>query len=141
MAKVTVSWDDEAKIAIRFEVHAGCVWGDFWEGVQAAYRMMGEVSHTVDLFILPDPGATPPVRALANFRNAQERQPDNFGIVALIGGGMYAELLFSAFSKVYRHLSNDMIFVASLEKARAELAQRRVSGLAPEPGPGGVSTP
>lgn len=136
MAEVTVIWDDETKLAIRFEIHPGCGWTNFWEAVREAYRMMGEVSHTVDLIIMADPGATPPVRALANFKNAQESRPDNCGMVALVGAGMYAEILFNTFARVYRHLSAEMVFVSSLEKARAELAQRRSTCVAqPQEGP------
>jgi hypothetical protein len=124
VAKAVVSWDNEARTALRFDVQAGCEWSDFWEAVHEAYRLMGGVDHQVDLIIHPAPGAAPPVRALANFKMAQDSHPANQGMLAIVGAGMYAEVLVNTFARIYKRLGEEIVFVSSLDKARAALAAR-----------------
>ena len=111
--------------AIRFDVKAGCDWIEFWEAVHEAYRMMRSVTWQVDLIINPEPGATPPVRALMNFKDAEESSPPNRGRLLIVGAGQYAQLLFNTFTRIYKNLSTKMAFTASLESARAEVAARQ----------------
>jgi len=130
VANVLVSWDNEAQTAIRFDLMAGCDWIEFWEAMHEAYRLMESVEHQVDLIINPAPGATPPMRALMNFKRAQESAPANQGRVIIVGVGMYGELLFNTFTRIYSRLAETLTLTSTLEKARAALAER-----APSPAP------
>ena len=124
MEHVSVVWDNAEQTAIRFDLKPECDWVEFWEAVHAAYRMMESVAWQVDLIINPEPGAMPPVRALANFKNAEENSPPNRGRLLIVGAGTYAQLLFNTFTRIYKNLSAKMAFTTSLEAARAEVAAR-----------------
>ena len=86
--------------------------------------MMDSVTWQVDLIINPELGATPPVRALMNFKDAEASSPPNRGRLLIVGAGPYAQLLFNTFTRIYKNLSTKMVFTASLEAARAEVAAR-----------------
>lgn len=128
MTKATICWDNPERTAIRFDVKTGCDWIEFWGAVHEAYHWMEEVDHQVDLIVYPEPGATPPVRAMMHFKDAQESSPLNRGRLVIVGADAFATLLFNTFTRVYRRLGEDMLFVLTLDNARAALAARDGDG-------------
>ncbi len=122
---ITVEWDNEAKTAIRFDIHAGSGWEAFDRAVALGNQMMTGVEHVVDVIINPDEEAPPPPGAMARFKQAQASSPYNRGLIVIVGANLLARLLVTTFSRIYPSLGEEVRFASSLEDARDILARRQ----------------
>jgi hypothetical protein len=119
MPKITVSWDDDAQTAIRWDIPGEVEKPDFHKALQQSQQMMTSQSHTVHIIINPQQGANPPRGAIAMFKNAGETAPPNQGFTVIVGSGdAYPRLLLVTFNRIYKHLSEKIRFVTTLDEAR-----------------------
>ena len=63
--------------------------------------------------------------ALGRFKYAQETMPKNSGTIVVVGGGFFISTLVSAFSRIYKSISDNLMVADSLDDARAKISELR----------------
>lgn len=122
---IDIEWDNDEKTIIRYDYGKNWTWDDFRNAVDTSNKMFAEVEHTVDLIANFEQGTAPPMGALGRFKYAQETMPKNGGTIVVVGGGFFISTLVSAFSRIYKAMSHNLMVADSLDEARAKIAELR----------------
>jgi hypothetical protein len=123
--KVSVSWDNDDKTAIRYDFEQGWTWSDFSAATVDGFALTRSVQHTVDSISYFKPGVELPPNALFQFRKAMANAPKNRGVTVIVGGSLFIKTLVGAFSRIYPQLGQRLLLADSLEQARTLLSARR----------------
>lgn len=122
---IQVGWDNDEKTVIRYDYGKGWTWDDFRNAVDTSNKMFAEVEHTVDLIANFEKGTAPPMGALGRFKYAQDTMPKNGGTIVVVGGGFFISTLVSAFSRIYKGMSDNLMVADSLDDARKRISKLR----------------
>jgi hypothetical protein len=122
-----VYWDDEAHTIIRTEGEGAWTWDEFHRTMDEVIRMMRMVNHRVDLINLRLPGAkTPEGSAMPHFQRAMRTMPANLGLNVQVSTSAFGRLMVALFTRLYgSRPGGRVVMVASLEEARAKIAEDR----------------
>jgi hypothetical protein len=125
---IDVTWDNEAKTVLRYDIGEYWNWDDFPTAVRQAERMRAEVLHPVSLIIAAQDGMRPPLGfPLSSLIDRTLRAaPDSMSIAVFVGNDHFRNTM----TFICRHLADNdgiatrLFVTATLEKARTIIAQR-----------------
>jgi hypothetical protein len=119
---VDVDWDDERKIAIRFELSGRWTWDEFYPAYDKAHTLMDTVDYPVALIFHPDRIAAVhyPSDMASNTRTLDKHRHPRMGLSLTVtdNAGAVIRAMVKAAS-VFLPKDRQTQFVNSLEEARA----------------------
>ena len=124
---VQVSWDNDDKTVIRYDLAGRWQWEEFYPKYQQAVEMIAPLDHKVDFIVNPADEVTrrgyAPPNILSRLWDLNKRSPANVGTTYVIGSPLL-KALYSVAMKVYPALSKNYVYVSSLEEARQVTAEK-----------------
>lgn len=122
---ITVSWHDEMKTTILRQMEGSWTWEEFHTSQSTINAMLKEVPHTVDQIIDTRKSSSIPPSALTHFRSANKNVPANAGLRVVIGTNAFYQMMFKILGNVFPNVTQNVIVVADMDAALAELDKRR----------------
>lgn len=125
--KIAINWTDEEKKTIYTNFEPGWLWEDFWQMNAAFEEMALEVEHPIVLIIdLSDAGMPDGfISKLPRIAQVSSHRPKNLDYTVVVGIRGMLEDAVRIFNKVYRHLSREVLFAATLDEAHKLIEERR----------------
>lgn len=118
---VSVSWDNESKTVIRYDLEGRWTWDEALTAFDTAALMLAEVQHTVNFIVNPvDPVSQiyVPPNTLGNLITLYRRSTDNAGISVLLINNATVRTLTRLMSTLNPAVATRFLFADSLEEAR-----------------------
>lgn len=125
--RIHAQWDNEAKTAIHATAVGEWDWDDAYAVTMQINAMIESVDHKVDLIIGNEGERRDkiPPNAVTHWRNAYRSLHPNAGLIVIVGGDPFVQVLINALIKLTR--SNHRIqMVRTLADARALVSQKQV---------------
>ncbi|MBZ0286662.1 MAG: hypothetical protein K8I30_03540 [Anaerolineae bacterium] len=118
---ITVQWDNEQHIILRWDFIDPWDWNDFLAAQKASNALISSVPHTVHIISDVSGNHQVPPGAIARFRTYKRDDPPNAGRVVLVGASTYIRTMVEIFRGIFPNTGGNFTFADSLEDARAEL--------------------
>jgi len=122
---ITVDWDDAARTTLRWDIVGTWTWEMIYTATRESVLKRRTVAHSVAVIINMERAALIPPGALTHTRNALMVSPDDRDLVVVVGRSSYTQAIVAIFRKMYITMSEQIVGVESLDKARRLIASRR----------------
>jgi hypothetical protein len=127
MSSIGVVWDNPEQTAVRIDFERGWTWPAYDFAVDDADRLIESAANEVDVIFNLLQGPQMPVDyVVSHLRRMLRQLPDNTGHLVVVGGDTTARALMSVFYRTIVGAGPGVVFVSSLEEARAWLARRQM---------------
>ncbi len=127
MESITVAWDNPEHAVVRLDFERGWTWPAYDCAVNDAYLLIERATNKVDVIFNLLRGPRMPVDyVFSHLRRTLREMPDNTGCLVIVDGDTTARALLSVFFRTIVGAGSGMVFVSSLEEARAGLAWRQL---------------
>ena len=121
-----VVWDNEDKTIVRYIFQGHWGWDDFYNVIEEANAMMDSVDHEVHAIIDTRGSGFTPTDLLSHLRDIHTRINPKAGMHVLVGAKLFVRTTHKLFIKLDPRKGEDFTFAATLDEARAMLAQKDV---------------
>jgi hypothetical protein len=118
---ITVTWDNAAKTALRYEFAGKWEWDDFSKAFRQAQQMLASVGHMVDVIADFQNSGCVPTETLARLAYVAGNRPPNLGSSIIVGSPVFDTTTFTVFGNFYGDLARTYQMTHSLDRARALL--------------------
>jgi hypothetical protein len=120
---ITVTWDNPAKTALRYEFADRWQWDDFKKAFRQAQQMLASVGHIVDVIVDFQNSGCVPTETLARLAYVAGSRPANLGSNIIVGSQVFDTTTFTVFGNFYGDIARTYYMTHSLDRARALLAR------------------
>jgi hypothetical protein len=124
---ITINWVDETHRCVHVIYGRNWTWEEFFSTDETARAMLDSIAYKSD-FILDLQHAITPPNIVAQFpkfvRGAASLTHANSRYVMLVGSNPHYRVLLDVFRKVYPSMGKRVFQVATLDEARALIAER-----------------
>ena len=122
---VHVTWDNDEKTAIRYDLAGRWTWDEFFPVYQQATQMIAPLEYKVEFIVnladeVTQKGFVPP-NLLSRLSDLNKHQPPNVGATYVVGVP-FLKVLYNVAVKVYPVMAERYVYVTSLEEARQLIA-------------------
>jgi hypothetical protein len=127
---VQIVWDDAEQTVIRFELTGKWSWQEFYSAYTSKWDEVANVGHRVDAIADVTQTQYMPAGSITQVRSFANKRPHNTGIIVFAGANSYVTALMETVQKLFKVLSQRSVpvrFAASLDEARAIIAETRVN--------------
>ncbi len=120
---ITVTWDNEARTALRYDFAENWQWDDFKKAFRQAQQMLASVGHIVDVIADFHNSGCVPTETLARLAYVAGNRPANLGSNVIVGSPVFDTTTFTVFGNFYGDVARTYQMTHSLDRARALLAR------------------
>jgi hypothetical protein len=130
---VTVEWDDESRTALRVNLEGLWTWAEFRDILATAPKMLAQSKHPTDLILNLENSLHVPDGVLLRLMRLHRAGLVGDSLILLSGApdNVFIDNLVSMAQQLNRGRGGEIRSAASLDEARAILAQRRNKNDAP----------
>ena len=126
MGSITVVWDNPEQTAVRLDFKRGWTWPAYDRAVDDANLLIESTTSRVDVaFNLLGGPQMPFDYVFSHLRRTLRQLPDNIDSLVIVSGDTTARALLSVFFRTILGAGPAIVFVSSLEEARAWFARHR----------------
>lgn len=125
---ITVSWDDAAHTAIRYDFTDPWTWEELLVALQQDDAMITSVDYPVHLIFNGEQTASVPPNPISRFKNISTIISPGTGQLILVGQNLWFQKVGELFYKVYGHRTEGLTGVqtaSTLAEARAIIAKHQ----------------
>ena len=123
MCSIAVVWDNPEQTVVRLDFERGWTWPAYDFAVDDAYALIESTTSRVDIvFNLLGGPQMPFYYVFSHLRRTLRQLPDNSGCLIIVDGDTTARALLSVFFRTIVGAGRGIVFVSSLDEARACLA-------------------
>jgi deoxyribose-phosphate aldolase len=127
MSSITVVWDNPEQTVVRIDFKRGWTWPAFDFALDDAARLVESVANEVDVIFNLRRGPQMPVDyVFSHLRHMLRQLPDNTGCLVVVDGDTTTRALMSVFYRPIVGAGPAIVFLSSLEEARAWITWRQV---------------
>jgi hypothetical protein len=124
---IAVSWDEDDKSVLWFEITSAWTWADYHRGIDILNAMISGVTRRVDVICDMRNAEAPPLSAaISHTRSTLERLPHNHGVTAIIGAPSFVQALTPALQRIMPLICYKLIPARSVDDAYAIIAAQRI---------------
>lgn len=126
---IQVQWDNDEKTILRYDYQARWSWNELYQAVDQGYHLIDSVAHPVAVIIDLTASEGIPPGALSHARSIQQRAHPRISMNVAVNAGGLLSTLTHTFLRLYSALmqATSVHFAATVEEARAVIAERQVS--------------
>jgi hypothetical protein len=114
---VRVSWFDETRRIILYELEGVWTWDDFYPVYEKAIAMETTSPERVDVILDMRQNKTVPANALLHIKGIADRQPPNLGVSVLVTSNRVIESLYAIGVRLYPSLEAYFDIAPSIDDA------------------------
>jgi hypothetical protein len=124
---VKVSWKDETKSVILFEVYGYYTWADIHAAVEQQHTLMDTVQHKVCTIIDMRNTTLLPSGSLPNLRRLIGQPHAHSATKIIVGANTIIQVIFESAGRTYETFPDEYLFVRTMREAEIALADEPCS--------------
>lgn len=131
---VTVTWDDEAKTILRYDVRGSWTWDDLLRGREEVFKIMdaAEANPIYAIIHFADGKISLPQGGMEPFKQLVTRSHPKAGLTVVVGANWMMKTIAGTFRSAYTQITKKSVefdYADTLEEARKIIAKEKRSNL------------
>jgi hypothetical protein len=121
-----LTWENTAQTVLRFEFQGTWTWEEYNEAIDDACELINSVEHNVQIIFIQTK-FTPNGSPIPHIQRTTRLIPRNVSKLIMVGGPIFLRSLYEVMVKVNSRLSNQIVFVNTVDEAYQLAGERNAA--------------